>query len=234
MGNHRRMIRLCLAGALLFGSFTGTTALAESNLFIAKDDWKRLELPNQPPAEFAFSPSGDLTVRTDKSVAFLYRAIADSAGSKNFNLSWRWRVDHGFLPTDLGIKGKDDRPLAVHLWFADDRANSIFGPLGWVFGYPHISHTVTYVLGGNHPPGSVVANPYYDNGVIICLRGRQMTPGRWYSEKRDIETDVARAFPGHSMMKRLKYISVSADTDDTGGSSVARIAALTLMKAGRP
>lgn len=193
----------------------------------------RLDVPNQPPAEFSFSASGELTVKADKSVAFLYRAVVSSHDNADQWIKWRWRVDRSFPSTDLGTKGKDDRPLAVHLWFADDREASVFGPLGWLFGYPHISHTITYVLGGDHPPDSVVANPYYDNGVVYALRGRQMIAGKWYSETRDIRSDLAHAFPGRSMMKTLKYISVSADTDDTGLSSLARITGLQLIQMAR-
>ena len=193
----------------------------------------RLDVPNQPPAEFSFSASGELTVKADKSVAFLYRAVVTSPGDADQWVKWRWRVDRSFPSTDLGAKGKDDRPLAVHLWFADDREASVFGPLGWLFGYPHISHTITYVLGGDHPADSMVTNPYYDNGVIYALRGRHMMARKWYSEMRDIRSDLARAFPGRSIMRTLKYISVSADTDDTASRSLARIAGLRMMQRSR-
>ncbi len=208
----------------------GSTAYA--GLLDKPDSWKRLHVPNRPAANFTFENTGQnsrgLTVQTDKSVAFLYREVIGRKSLFPQSLSWRWRLERAFAHTDLATKGKDDRPLAIHLWFSDPDRPSVFGALGWVFGYPHITHTLTYVLGGNHRPGSVVTNPYYDNGVIFVLRGKAAATGRWYTEMRNIESDIKASFPSMPMMKSLKYIAISADTDDTGGDSLARMTDLRL------
>ena len=125
-----------------------------------------------------------------------------------------------------------DRPIAIHLWFSDADQPSVFGPLGWIFGYPHITHTLTYVLGGNHRPGSVITNPYYDNGAILVLRGKTVATGHWYTEMRNIERDIETSFPSIPSLKSLKYIAISADTDDTGGDSLARMTGLRLSGLG--
>jgi hypothetical protein len=232
VGKNYRFRRL-LIGCAAFASapfLAAATASAATPLLTPPEGWTHLDVPNQPAAEFSFSKSGDLMVTAEKSVSFLYRAISPSTDRSGMVLAWRWRVESGFPSTDLGAKGEDDRPLAIHLWFADKNAASVFGPLSRLFGYPHISHTITYVLGGDHPPESVIKNPYYENGAIIAIRGRQTAAGQWYSEKRDIGADLSRAFPGRTMIKPLKYISISADMDDTGGRSIARITGLTLMK----
>ena len=143
-------------------------------------------------------------------------------------------MDRTIAPTDLSTQDQDDRPLAVHLWFSDQSRSSVFGPLGWVFGYPHITHTITYVLGGNHALGSLFANPYYDNGAIIALREPNPVRGKWYSEKRNIRADIARAFAEKPNINTLKFISVSADTDHTESNSLSRIADLKLSGEGRP
>jgi hypothetical protein len=215
------LVAVCLAGSPAF-----------AELLASRDDWKELHVPNQPAAKFVFETTGDgpdsLTVQTDKSVAFLYREVTGGVARLPRSLTWRWRLERTFAHTDLAAKGKDDRPLAIHLWFYDPDQPSVFGVLGWVFGYPHISHTLTYVLGGNHRPGSVVTNPYYDNGAILVLRGTAVETGRWYTEMRNIERDIKASFPSVPMMKTLKYIAISADTDDTGGASLARMTDLRL------
>jgi hypothetical protein len=208
----------------------GSTASGE--LLASRDGWRQLDVPSRQAAKFTFERtdqnSADLTVRTDKSVAFLYRNVAEGLARQPQSLSWRWRLERGFAHTDLATKGKDDRPLAIHLWFSDPDQPSVFGVLGWVFGYPHITHTLTYVLGGDHRPGSVLTNPYHDNGAILVLRGKAVSTGRWYTEMRDIERDIKASFPSIPMMKSLKYIAISADTDDTGGNSLARMTDLRL------
>jgi hypothetical protein len=212
----------------------GSTAFAE--LLESRNSWKELHVPNRPAAKFSFKHTregpGGLTVETDKSVAFLYREVTGEASQFPRSLAWRWRLELAFTHTDLSTKGKDDRPLAIHLWFSDPDQPSVFGVLGWVFGYPHITHTLTYVLGGNHRPGSVVTNPYYDNGAILVLRGKAVATGRWYTEMRNIERDIKASFPSMPMMKTLKYIAISADTDDAGGASLARIKDLRLSGLG--
>ena len=196
---------------------------ANAELLAKPDGWKRLDVPNQPAATFTFTPAGGLTVQTHKSVSFLYR---DITGDNTPALSWRWRLEEAFTHTDLTAKGMDDRPLAVHLWFSDPDHPSVFGPFARLFGYPHISHTLTYVLGGKHPPNQIFANPYYGKGAIVVLRGPTAKPGRWYTEMRNIEDDIRVSFSSAPMLKALKYIVISADTDDKGATSRARIAAL--------
>lgn len=221
---------LCFATFCVAACVAGSPASAE--LLATRGDWKELHVPNRPAATFAFETTGkspdSLTVQTDNSVAFLYREVTRGEPQLPQSLSWRWRLERPFAHTDLTTKGKDDRPLAIHLWFSDPDQPSVFGALGWVFGYPHISHTLTYVLGGKHRPGSVVTNPYYDNGAILVLRGKAASTGRWYTEMRNIERDIKASFPSVPMMKTLKYIAISADTDDTGGNSLARMKDLRL------
>lgn len=216
-------------------AFYLAASTASGELLVQKESWKQLSAPNRPAAQFVFEIqdkiSNSLTVRTDKSVAFLYREVSDAASRTSQSLSWRWRLEQPFAHTDLAAKGKDDRPLALHLWFSDPDQPSVFGALGWVLGYPHITHSLTYVLGGEHAPGSVLSNPYYNNGAILVLRGKAVATGRWYTEVRDIERDIKASFPSIPMMKSLKYIAISADTDDTGGDSLARMTDLRLTHA---
>ena len=218
--------------SMLFAAacLAGSTASAE--LLASRDSWKQLHVPNRPAATFVFDRTGSLTVQTDNSVAFLYRDVAGETSRLPRTLSWRWRLERAFAHTDLATKGKDDRPIAIHLWFSDADQPSVFGPLGWIFGYPHITHTLTYVLGGNHRPGSVITNPYYDNGAILVLRGKTVATGHWYTEMRNIERDIETSFPSIPSLKSLKYIAISADTDDTGGDSLARMTGLRLSGLG--
>ena len=202
------------------------------DLLAANDAWRRLDLPDKRPTEFAFDRAGGVVVQSDRSVAFLYRDIGNAVSSSKRILTWRWRIEQDFPPTDLTRPGGDDRPLAVHLWFSDGDHPSLFGRFGWLFGYPHISHTVTYVFGGRQPTGSLFVNPFHENGAIFVLRGPGTSVGSWYTENRNIDADIARAFAAPPMIKTLKYIAISADTDDTGAKSRARVGRLILSVQG--
>jgi hypothetical protein len=61
-------------------------------------------------------------------------------------------------------------------------------------------------------------------GVIVPT----VATGHWYSELRNIERDIAASFASTPMIKPLKYMAISADTDNTGGDSLARMTDLPL------
>ncbi|MGA0394666.1 MAG: DUF3047 domain-containing protein [Rhodospirillales bacterium] len=219
------MIKSIIFSALLFINFGGPVFGA--SLFHAQDDWKRLDMPRQPATQFEFTKSDELKVTADQSVAFFFRELSPD-DQKKTALHWRWRVEKSFPATNLSKKSTDDRPLAVHIWFGDSKFPSFFNSLGSLFGAPRNGRMITYVFGGNHPPGTIIQNPYFDQGVLIVLQGPRAELNRWYLEKRNIEADYRKSFPTAPKMLLPRYIVVSADTDGTKAKSVARISNLHL------
>ena len=163
-----------------------------------------------------------------REVPLLYREVPPTEG-KNQLLSWRWRVDKSMPPTDLALKGSDDRPLALHVWFPADPDRT-----GWwqrlsrvaldlAIDAPVPGKWLTYVWGGIGSRGDSLVNPYSGpDGVIYILRSGNAPTGRWFNETIDIAADFERAFdyPAPAPI----YIAISADADDTESSSVALIA----------
>jgi len=201
---------------------TGGPALGVEASGSGQPGWKLLKLPYKKPTRFRFVEPRMLRVAADMSVAFYYRAL-DPRTEPARRLIWRWRVDRSIPATDQASRGGDDRPIAVHLWFAR-RDRRLLGQLRALRSLPRLGHMITYVWGGKRPRGAVVANPYYKKGAIIILRNGRATVGRWYRESRDIVADFERAFGFTPNLKTLRYMAVSGDTDDTGTISVARIA----------
>lgn len=229
-----RVRRLCGArpGLVALGLVTSGAAAADpgSGLLAAREAWAKLTVDDAPAADFAFSDGGTLRVEADGAVAFLYRAVnAAPAG-----IAWAWRVDEGIAATDPTAKGKDDRPIALHLWFdTGDRDKTLYGDLARLMGYPTVTHGITYVWGATRPEGSLVTNPYYERGRILVLRRSAAASRGWVTERRDIAADLARAFPDAAIAPGdLAYVVVSADTDDRGGRSRARIRNLGLARDG--
>ena len=115
--NFRRM-RLILAiliGAIMIEFQTVPVALAVT-LDLERAGWMVLALPGKDETRFVGLPNGAIEVSAENGAAFLYREVPP-AERKNQRLSWRWRVDETMPPTDLALKGSDDRPLALHVWF---------------------------------------------------------------------------------------------------------------------
>lgn len=185
--------------------------------------WKLLKIPGKAVTAFVAGSRGAIKVSANDSVGFLYRDAADMFGTGN-RLSWRWRVDMTPPATALDVKGMDDRPLAVHVWFEDeDGSGSDWGlkaRLGaWLLDQPLPGKMLTYVWGGTAKRGTSMKNPYRQSaGQIIVLRPGDSTIGKWFEESVDITADFEAAFGYRPGMPA--YVAVSADTDDKGGRSM--------------
>lgn len=223
--------RFTLTAALLAAAAaTGAAQAASVSVPPSFDDWKLLVLPDKEPAEFKVSKDGALQVEAMNAVGFLYAQINGAAAQR---LAWRWRVDKDIPPTDLSRVGRDDRPLAVHVWFPPKPEDISFRDrLGSLFGYPMIGRVLTYVWGGTAERGAHMVNPHFDESKLIVLRSGSTPTGQWFAEEIDIAADYEMAFG--SKPPSTAYIAISADTDDAGGTSVARLDDLKLLAGKTP
>jgi len=203
----------------------GVFAANDTDPVLSSDGWRVLSVPGQASARFLPGATGEIEVHTDRSVGFLYRAV--SADEASGSLTWRWRVDKSGPQTDQADKGKDDRPLAVHLWFPmADGDGSFTDWLYDLFGFPAVGNALTYVWGGRSEVGTVLANPHLPpgRGVITIAASSPDATGSWLVQNHDYAADFERHF-GRPAPKP-DYIAISGDTDDVGGMSLARIADL--------
>ncbi len=222
-GRKQTLARAALAG--LMAVLAAGPGLAQAAILAGDkalqpfDEWQVLTLPEKPPADFIVAAPDTLIVEADGAVAFLYAEVTVKPGAQ---LTWRWRVDRGIAPSAQDRVGQDDRPLAIHLWFPPPEAErSLFDRLGGLFGYPSIGRVMTYVWGGERERGTVFDHPHFDEGRLTVLRGAEAGLGTWYEERIDFIADYRDAF-GEDPPQRL-YIAISADTDDMGGMSLAKI-----------
>lgn len=190
--------------------------------------WRLFSHPRWDPARFALRADGSIEVTTDNSTALIYRKIPEADRRKRY-LTWRWRVEENMTPTDITVKGGDDRPLALHVWFMDDPDRIGFwqglrnGFLESIFGIPLTGKVLTYVWGGQGRRGDAQPNPHIgEDSWMIVLRPGATPLGRWYSERIDVISDFEKAFgyrPGEQNL-----ISLAADSEDTRTRSSAAVA----------
>ena len=191
-----------------------------------RDGWRPLTFDGIAPTRFLAERPNVIRIRSNRSSSLIYRMISGEDRGKS-HLTWRWRVDKTIAPTNLMVRGRDDRALALHVVFAEaskttgilDRLNRLagVGPLGGG------GKVLTYVWGGLKGRGAAFPNPYFQGrGVIVILRPGAGPAGRWMREKVDLARDYRRAFGGKP--PAVAYIAVSGDTDDTRRMSEGRIA----------
>jgi hypothetical protein len=150
---------------------------------------------------------------------------AESAGSASglFNeqridlhktpvMNWRWHIENR-LGNDINeqVKSGDDYAARVYVIASG-------GAAFWQ------TKAINYVWSSTSPVGNVWPNAYAFSGVngkmmMIALRSSTDQAGTWYSEKRNILTDLK-----HQFGEEIRYIdavAIMTDTDDSHGKATA-------------
>ena len=193
--------------------------------------WQAVFRPGVNKTRFDLRPDGTLTVSANRSFGLIYRMVTISETNRRY-LQWRWRLEMGSAGIDLTRKGKDDRPIAIHVWFpaqpGEQATSSWLSRLrDRMSGLPSKGWSLSYVWGGASTIGTVLDNPYHKGrGKLIVLRTPVAKRGRWYRERVDLARDFKRAFGFPA--PAVAYIGVSADTDDRGGYSRSRVASIKM------
>jgi len=220
------LIKIAVFPIIAWAVTVSGSLAGEQKLLAQKSSWKQINVGQKPSTNFRFSRDM-LEISADKSVAFFYREIKPVTSSRP-QVKWQWRIMKNIPATDQTAPGKDDRPLAIHLWF-DDGKSSVFGSLGGLLGYPRVGHLITYVWGGKRPAGTIMPNPHFPKtGVIIILRNGNTETGDWRGETRDIVADFKQSFGVAPKLSSLRYIAVSGDTDDSQTSSRSQLRNFTI------
>lgn len=164
-----------------------------------------------------------LDVVSNGTVSLLWRPLDRSQQSARA-ASWAWRVQEGVTPTDLTVKGGDDRNLAVYFVFVDpDRAEALAGGSARRILREGSARALIYVWGGQHNRGAILPSPYSSQLRTKVLRGSNAGA---HQETVDLVADYRAAFGGSP--GTLVGLAVSADSDDTKGKIVASISNLSL------
>jgi hypothetical protein len=229
----RRVCNLALAGWLIVAA----TAVAASEKHaldpaLAATGWMELAIPGITPARYRAGGAGVLEAESNAGTSIIYRMLTDREQECDL-LVWRWQIDKAVPATDPTEAGKDDRDLAIHIWFPDNRDGDLWQALGRavssILGLPRIGKVLTYVFGGTGERQRRVVNPHHSpDGAIIVLRPSGTEIGKWFDERIDIAADFKKAF-GESPPKPM-YLAVSTDSDDTQTQSAGRIADIAFLK----
>lgn len=129
-------------------------------------------------------------------------------------------------PTDLALKGGDDRNLSLYFLFLDPSEAVRLGPKPGLrkLMTNHAARVLLYVWGGKDGRGAFMPSPYMDGrGTTVVLRPAGTGT---HVETVDLAADYARAFGGAP--GALVGLAVSADSDDTNSEIRAQISDLML------
>jgi len=202
--------------------------------------WRAVGLPGgkvplMAPDIVSQGPESVLRLRSDKSYSTLSHALP--AGTRESRLQWQWRLDEGLAQADLQRKEGDDVALKVCAMFDLPLANIPFVERNLLrlartlSGENLPGATLCYVWDRLQAPGTVVNNVYSKRLRFIVLDQGPARPGTWVSHARELNTDFLRAFGDEATtVPPLLAVVVGADSDNTGGSSLAFVKGITLVK----
>lgn len=201
---------------------------------LAEQGWRLFDYPLQKPTSFKLIDDRTIEVATNDSSALIYRPVDESNKQRRY-LTWRWRLEQPMsMPkTDVSIKGGDDRPIAVHVWFKEPAKLSLRSILKSkaeerAFGMPISGKILTYVWGGLGPQGGGHANPHLREGSrMIMLRTGDAPVGQWFEERVDLVGDFQKAF-GYAPQES-QFVAVWGDAEDTHTQSRALISDLAFQ-----
>jgi hypothetical protein len=143
-------------------------------------------------------------------------------------LCWRWRIDAPLLTADLGSKAGDDYAARVYLSFSvppaalglATRSKLAIARSLWGASLPDAA--INYVWDNRYPIGTLRANAYTDRAQLLVLESGAERAGHWVAERRDVSSDLHRAFG--DLPARLTGLAIASDTDNTGESARAGFA----------
>ncbi|MFN2305555.1 MAG: DUF3047 domain-containing protein [Paracoccaceae bacterium] len=210
------MLRTALAFSLL-----ATPALAGPVDF--SRGWQEQRLSLFSSNTYSFGQTLQMTSEHTVSIAWtrVPQADWDSTGA-----GWTWSVSESVAPTDLSVKGGDDRNLSLYFVFVPQETAPDLASAGIraLLGRSDV-RVIQYAWGGNNPVGQVIPSPYGEPGTGVTIPLRQADTGS-ESVTVDLAADYARAWGGTP--GALIGLAVSGDSDDTRGKIEAEISNLVL------
>lgn len=199
---------------------------------LARQGWREFTFNGIEPAAFRHGLEGAIEVRSKNGASMLFKEIPASEEAVS-TFRWRWRVDTAVPATDLSMVGKDDRNLALHVWFPETGGGGLFSSLSRALskavGSPFTGKGISYIFGGKGERGQRLANPFRkEDAVYVILRPSGTATGQWFDEQVDLSGDYQRAFGKPA--PRPSHLAISSDSDDTHTESAGLVSEIRFSR----
>ena len=204
--------------------------------------WRVVAFPGgrKPVSHFSIAQlrgESVLKVETDKSYGSALHEMAPTVLAPGSKLRWRWRLDEPLLQTDLKKREGDDSAIKICALF--DMGVEKLGVVERTTlrmariqtSDPIPAATLCYVWDHALPVGTRLANVYSQRLRFLVVDSGEQKIGQWVTHEQDLAADFLQAF-GHETdtMPPLIGIAVGADSDNTGGKSLAYVGDLLLQR----
>lgn len=192
---------------------------AEVDEALLASGWEEVTFDGKIANRFSANGADAIAVESEGSVSLLQRPLDVDLEATPL-LAWNWQVMAAAPPTDLAVRGEDDRSLALYIAFpfvpeeAGVMERMKRAVIESTVGKDAPGRVLVYVWGGKGARGERVPSPHLGKaGAMIILRPAKTPLGEAFDETVDIAADYRDAF-GSEPPAPLS-LAIGADTDDT-------------------
>ncbi len=189
---------------------------------------KGLSVPKAGSAKWVLKdgvPAVELS--SNGTLTFLERTV--DMDIKEFPIvAWSWRVENTLQGNDERTPEGDDHPIRLFFVFEPETASQSwwfrlkrFLYLDWIHGHPMGGRFTEYLWSNDLEPGSVIDDPGKPWQKLMVVEGGSKRVGRWLSYERNLYEDFIHLYGEEP--RRLIFIGILNDTDQTGQSAVSYI-----------
>jgi hypothetical protein len=176
-----------------------------------------------------------IKLESKANLTFLEKNV--SIDLKNYPIiSWKWKVMNILAGVDERTKAGDDHPLRIFFVFEpDEKKQSLwfrlkrFIYLDWLHGHPYGGRFTEYLWSSHLEAGEIINDPGKSWQKLMVVEGGSAKLGQWLSYRRDLYRDF-KALYGEEP-RRLIFIGILNDTDQTSQAAISYISDLQFSKA---
>lgn len=152
-------------------------------------------------------------------------------------VTWKWRVDNILEGIDERTPAGDDHPIRLFFVFEPDpKKQSLwfrvkrFLYLDVLHGHPYGGRFMEYLWSSHLESGEILNDPGKPWQKLMVIEGGRAKIGRWLTYERNLYKDFKRLYGQEP--RKLVFIGILNDTDQTGLSAVSYISDFQFRRAG--
>ncbi len=199
--------RLCFI--LYLGSFSLYAEPVHISDFASRTltDWQHKSFKDYTQYQLiTLDKQASLEAKSKGSASSLYKQIHIDLHKTPY-LNWSWRIDKTLSINNEQSKQGDDFAARIYLIIKGQ----------WFFWQ---TRAINYVWAGHTPKNNAWANPFAGNSdIMISVRSGLDQPSHWYTEKRNVRTDLKNHFGDD--IRFIDALAIMTDTDNSAGSALS-------------
>ncbi len=187
---------------------TNNTDIIYAGLFSQMDSkgWKMKVFENETDYSFIKEENSYvLQAKSESSASAYYKKIEINPEITPY-LNWSWRIDKPLPALNELEKAGDDYAARVYVVFKTGIT-------------PLSAKAINYVWTSQESKFTSWPNPFTDKAIMIPLRTKNNSVGKWMHEKVNIKQDIRTHFD--KLPNHISGVAIMTDTDNSMNSAIA-------------